>query len=125
MSAYGPRPKSRPAASGSAFWGEPVAAATCSAWPLVTHCGSRLCDAAIETLATCARDWATSQKCPFETRGLPPRDDGELKMTEERIPTSAPTSAAAALLADRLGLVPNLAKVFIGHISIFNGSIRR
>src|SRR5712672_2722767 len=67
-----PRPKSRPAASGSAFWGETVAAATCSAWPLVTHCGSRLCDAAIETLATCARDWATSQKCPFETRGLPP-----------------------------------------------------
>src|SRR5258708_33594770 len=32
-----PRPKSRPAASGSAFWGEPVAAATCSAWLPVTQ----------------------------------------------------------------------------------------
>src|SRR5258706_12298587 len=46
--------KSRPAASGSAFWGEPVAAATCSAWPLVTRCGSRLCIAASETTSICA-----------------------------------------------------------------------
>src|SRR5712671_8188708 len=37
MSGIGPRPKSRPAASGAAFWGEPVAAATCSAWPPVTQ----------------------------------------------------------------------------------------
>ena len=35
-SVCGPRPKSRPAASRAAFWGEPVAAATCSAWPPVT-----------------------------------------------------------------------------------------
>src|SRR5258706_526384 len=31
------RLKSRPAASGSAVWGEPVAAAACSAWPLLAH----------------------------------------------------------------------------------------
>jgi hypothetical protein len=33
------RLKSRPAASGSAVWGEPVAAAACSAWPLLTRTG--------------------------------------------------------------------------------------
>src|SRR6266853_3573558 len=39
ISPVGPRPKSRPAASRAAFWGEPAAAATCSAWPPLTHSG--------------------------------------------------------------------------------------
>jgi hypothetical protein len=38
---HGPRPKPRPAVSESAHWGEPAAAATCSARPPVTHSGSR------------------------------------------------------------------------------------
>ncbi len=41
MAPIGPRQKSRPAASGSAFWGEPVAAATCSARPPLTLTGVR------------------------------------------------------------------------------------
>src|SRR5258708_4147957 len=32
-----PKARSRPAASGAVFWGNPAAAATCSAWPPVTH----------------------------------------------------------------------------------------
>jgi hypothetical protein len=54
MAAIGPRPKSRPAASGSAFWGEPAAAATCSAWPPLTRSGHRLCAAAFEIVLICA-----------------------------------------------------------------------
>jgi hypothetical protein len=34
---HGPRPKPRPAVSEPAHWGEPAAAATCSARPPVTH----------------------------------------------------------------------------------------
>ena len=37
MTAPVPRPKSRPAASRAAFWGEPVAAAACLAWPPLTQ----------------------------------------------------------------------------------------